>query len=313
MKKTSYIFLFFLILFSCSKEDDKNDEPQPQIDYTYEFAKYQYTHTYNANNTVIPYSFFEPVQATTSNENFPLIVSLHGTEYHLTSEDNFLTRFPTNYMATAWIEEVKQQQYPAYVVAPNIHIGLWNIDGYRSWPDEATQDFLYQLITYLTSSYQIDEDRIYFVGHSIGGGSMWLLDENLKNRAAAIVPLSHALNFEEADSIIEDISIGVYDDISIWNIVHTSDNEGSVVTGRPIFRHFQDDNYNPVITNTLGTQIFELTPIQIESEIDAGKSYFYTENSETPCEYGGGCHYSWVSQLEGDLIFKWLFKQRKND
>lgn len=313
MKNLTYIFLTFILLFSCSKKDH-NIVPQLPIDYTYEFTKHQYSHTHNTNKTIIPYSFFEPAQATISNQNFPLIVSLHGTEYHLTSQDNFLTHFPSNYMATAWIEEVKQQQFPAYVVAPNIYNDLWNLDGYRSWSDEASQDFLGELIDDLISNYQIDTNRIYFVGHSIGGRALWKLSETLKSKTAAIVPLSHALGASEnANPIINDISNGVYDDVSVWAIVHLSDVEGSIRTSRPIFTYLKENNYNPVITTTLGSQEFNLTSVQIDAEIDAGKRYFYTENKGTPCEHGGGCHYSWVTQLQGDLIYKWLFRQQKKD
>lgn len=327
IKPSTLLIVLALIFNSCSKsntigleggnielEDDKIDEPQPPINYTYEFTKNQYTHAYNDNNTVIPYNFFEPAQAMTSDDNFPLIVSLHGTEYHLISNEDFLAYFPSNYMATAWIEEVKQQEFPAYVVAPNLYDEIYDINGYRSWKDLASQDFLNELIDALISTYQIDRNRIYFVGHSIGGGAVWELSQTLKNKAAAIVPLSHALGAtENANPIIDDISNGIYDDISIWAIVHVSDNEGSTRTGRPIFTYLQDNNYEPVITNTLGTQVYELTPDQIEAEIDLGKRYFYTENRGRPCEHGGGCHYSWVSQLEGNLIYKWLFQQRKND
>ncbi len=278
------------------------------VNYTYEFTKHQYNHTYNTKETLMPYSFFEPAQATISNENFPLIVSLHGSEYLFNTEEFFLAHHPSNYMATAWIEEVKQQQYPAYVVAPNIHLNIFNVDGYGGWSDEASQDFLNELIEELTSGYQIDADRIYFVGHSAGGGAVWELDQKLKNKAAAIVPLSNSAI--SADAIINDISNGVYNDISIWNIVHVSDNEQSILTSRPIFMYLQNNNFNPVITNTLDAQIFELTQEQIEEEIEAGRNYFYTENRGS-C--GNLCHYSWVNQLEGELIFKWLFKQQKNN
>lgn len=313
MKNLTYMLLFFLLLSSCSKEDDNIEEPIPD-DYTYEFTKFKQTHTYNGTNTVIPYHLFEPQQANNSNNKFPLIVTLHGTEYHLASEENFLAYFPSNYMATAWIEEAKQKKFPTYVVAPNLHDPLWDIDGYNSWEDVASQDYLNELIENLLTSYQIDSNRVYFVGHSIGGGAMWKLNQTLKSKAAAIIPLSHALGpSEAASSIIDDISNGVYDDISIWTIVHVSDNEGSTRTARPIFEYLQDNNYSPVITNTLGDQVFELTNEEIESEINVGKSYFYTENRESPCEHGGGCHYSWITQLEGDLIYRWLFRQQKND
>ncbi len=311
MKKFSCILLALFLLSSCSTDDET---VAPPIDFEYEFTKYQFTHAYHNVNTEIPYQLFEPQQASQVTEDFPLIVALHGTEYHLSDEEDFLVHFPSNFMATAWIAEEKQQSFPAYVVAPNLHNQIWEIEGYNSWEDEASQGFLDELIEHLINNYQIDRDRIYFVGHSIGGGAVWKLNQALKNKAAAIIPLSHGLGpAENANPIIDDISNGNYDDISIWTIVHVADVEGSVRTARPIFRHLQDNNYHPVITNTLGAEVYALSPAEITMEIEAGKRYFYTENTVTPCVHGGGCHYSWVGQLEGQLLFEWLFKQRKND
>lgn len=312
MKYLSCIPFVIFFLFSCSNDNGNTEEPEPPSDFTYEFTKFQYTHSYNDTDTVIPYHLFEPQGVENANTTFPLVVSLHGTEYHSVAEEDFLSVFPSNYMATSWIEERNQTKYPSYVIAPNLHNQIWDITGYRSWDDHAAQDFLNELIDSLINTYPIDVNKIYFVGHSIGGGAVWKLSQALKNKTAAIIPLSQALMETESSTIIEDISNGVYDDISIWTIVHVSDQEGSIRTSRPIFQHLQNNNYNPVITNTLDSQVFDLTSTQIEAEIDAGKNYFYTENT-APCDNVGGCHYSWINQFEGDLIYEWLFKQQKND
>ncbi|MEN1783883.1 MAG: hypothetical protein AAGF77_01980 [Bacteroidota bacterium] len=307
-----FYLLAIALLHSCSQDDPAAQ--QPPADFAYAFTKYKFSHTFEATTTNVPYSFFKPQQAYTSTTEFPLVVALHGTEFHVSTEEDFLSEAlkTAGFMMTTWIEENIQQQYPAYVLAPNIHSGIFDLPGYNSWEDVAAQALLVEMLDLITTSHQIDTDRIYFVGHSIGGGAVWKLSGALKERIAAIVPLSHGLGAAaNADPIINDISNGVYDDISIWNIVHIADFEGSIRTARPIFKHLQNLGLNPVITHTLDTQESNLTSTAIGAAIEAGQSYFYTEHN-FPCE-GAACHYSWVTDLEGQQLYQWLFRQRKEE
>ncbi len=312
--KNLYLFLFcigFIYLTSCDN-DNESIETDSEEPFLYEFSKAQFVHS--INNTIIPYHFFSPQQALNSKEKFPLILSLHGAENAGVSPEDFLTRAPYNYMAVAWIEKETQREYPAYVVAPHLTDKLILKTEYGPWTGNNMQHAINELLDYLIKKHAIDRTRIYVVGHSIGGRAVWLLNKTLKDRVAAIVPLSHALGHtENAAPIIEDISRGNYDNLPIWNFVHRKDIEGSVKTSRPIFNHFRTLGYEPVITHTLGSDIFNLTNEEIDSYINNGKKYFYTEYDGSCGIENPGCHYAMLTALKDPLVLKWVFKQKRNE
>ncbi len=302
------IFLLLLIII-CSCKEDENVDNVTQPPFSYEFNKRQLAH--GSDQTLIPYHFFKPQQAINSDREFPLIVALHGVEYMLVPQDDFLVHSPSNYMATAWIEEEKQTEFPAYVVAPHLYDELVDKEGYERWTENLMQDFLNQLLDFIIEDNNVDINSIYFIGHSAGGGSVWTLNETLKSRIAAIVPISHANWDMEEFNVLEQINNGVFDDLSVWNFVHRRDLEQSVITGREIFNHLREGGLEPVITHTLGIEDFNLTDNQIEEEISAGKPYFYTEYNTTCGTDNPGCHYSMTIALNDPLFLKWLFMQKK--
>ncbi len=312
MKTYQFYFslLILLTIFSCSQDEVIIEDPEPD-DFKYEFTQKHLIH--DLTGVAFPYSFFEPRSMDESTEKYPLIIALHGTEYYLKTESEFLDDPKTGYIALAWIEENNQIAYPAYVVAPNLNTEIWTqhteyIDG---WTDDYTMDFIEKLLDHLILNYtNIDSDRIYLTGHSMGGGATWYLGAKMKDQLAAIVPFaqSYSTNNTEFNTILSNIDNDDFINLPIWEFIHKNDDVGGATTSRIMFTRLQDKGYSPVYTHFFDDQNINLSEAAIVNEIQNRKRYFYTEYGYN-CG-GGECHYVMTKALKEEYLFEWLFSQK---
>ncbi|GAA3595628.1 prolyl oligopeptidase family serine peptidase [Flavivirga amylovorans] len=315
------IWIFKLVvcfsLFSCNSNDNEIDNIK-SIDnnkpFEYSFTKYQFNH--ELTKTTIPYHLFEPEQSINTDEKFPLIVALHGSEFFASKEEDFLFSEKFGYYALAWIKESNQKKYPAYVLAPHIHENLWKENLYDTWGALNSIDFIDKLTDYIISNKNIDIDRIYLTGHSMGGAGTWIIGAKLKDKFAALVPLSSALTtgnnlFKE---LKEKVDKGIFKDLPVWSFIHKkdADNGDRSHSGhgcRVLFEIFKNKNYKPVITHGFREEVTNLSKEEIEQKISKCYIHFYTEYNYADCT--GICHYSMTRALKEPLLFKWLFQQKK--
>ena len=318
MKKELYLsaLIFSSILTSCSNNevdstDDNTDE------FSYEFEKKEFIHT--ETNAIFPYSSFEPKQATETNNSFPLIIALHGSEYLFKMEEDFLKDEDSAYIALSWIAEKNQKEHPAFVVAPNLHTLLWNSHtAYTNgWTTSIVQDLLDHL---LSSNLNIDPNRIYLVGHSMAGSAVWEIGAEMKNELAVIMSFSQVFNVNTPsfNTLLEQIDQNSFQDLAIWDFVHKKDKTNGVISSRVMFDSLQKKNYaNPVFTNWYKDTNYSLTEIEIRNKINSGNKYFYTEydypcNQESSVGENSECHYVVTKALKNDFVFDWLFQQKRN-
>jgi predicted peptidase len=120
---------------------------------------------------------------------FPLIVALHGLGG---TEDAFFDGYDKRLPALA--------EAHGYIVAAPLG---YRVDGFYGWgvgtpPADPTrrrmlefseQDVM-QVLARVKKSYRIDENRIYLMGHSMGGIGTWLIAPKYPDIWAAIAPLS---------------------------------------------------------------------------------------------------------------------------
>lgn len=62
----------------------------------------------------------------------------------------------------------------------------------HGWTDSGTEEFVLQLVDAALRTWQIDPDRVYFAGHSMGGYGAWMLGAHHADRVAAIAPSAGA-------------------------------------------------------------------------------------------------------------------------
>lgn len=281
------------------------------------FVTFNFTH--RTTGRKILFNYFAPEIRKSSSDKYPLIVALHGAEYFFSPDSMFLkAEERTAYMALAWLEEKNQQRYPSYVVAPNIHEGLWDANdrSFFGWDTERASDFVEKLLdSILSSNTRIDDKRVYLVGHSMGGIGAWYFGAKYKEKFAAIIPLSSAFstNDEVYPFVESNIKNSNLKDLAIWSFIHRADaNSKPAEDGtRALVKTMEEQGYTPVYTHRKDTIDINLTDERIFEEIRKGEKHFYTEYSY-PCQSVGDCHFAQEVALREDFLLEWLFRQRKN-
>ena len=301
------------VFFSCSKTDGPT--PKQPIPFEYVFSKSYFEH--DLTGAQVPYHFFQPQPALNTTDQFPLIIALHGMEYFVSPEAIFLQDTTLSYFALAWMEPQNQAQYPAFVLAPNIHELLWTNGPYSgAWDEPEALDLVDQLLADLLERYpNIDEDQIFLTGHSAGGLGTWYIAAKLKDKIAAAVPLSSAFSTQSLHfpTLAAHATGGDFADLPIWSFIHKRDADGNTsVSGqhgcRALFQDFSNQGYAPVYTHWVGSTPYNLSAAAIDQAIEAGKIHFYTEYNY-PCHLN--CHYAMTQALKEPALFKWLFQQKR--
>ena len=139
-------------------------------------AKYQ-----DGSGNVLPYRFFEPSPVNNPGKKLPVILYLHGENECGTDNEIQLV---TTECATIWVEPDHLAKNPVYVLAPQIPKG-------SDWKTEPVYGNVLSLLKQFIANHpNIDSNRIYVVGFSMGGTGVWNMI--LRNPAyfAAAMPIS---------------------------------------------------------------------------------------------------------------------------
>lgn len=120
---------------------------------------------------------YTPSGYTTNGPDYPLIIFLHGWNSNLGNEplSNVLNSGPPKLInQRKW-----NPRFPFIVASPQLTTQFWA-------PDQ-----IHQFIKYLLDNYQINPNRIYLTGLSLGGIGCWFYAGEIQdNYATAIVPIS---------------------------------------------------------------------------------------------------------------------------
>jgi len=142
----------------------------------------------DAANEILPYRMYVPASYNGSRA-FPLIVALHGLGG---TEDSFFDNYNKTLPALA-------EQHGYFLVTP---LG-YRVDGSYGWglgtppadpgvrrtQDLSEQDVM-QVLQRVRKQYKIDDNRIYLMGHSMGGIGSWKIAPKFPDIWAAIAPIA---------------------------------------------------------------------------------------------------------------------------
>lgn len=129
----------------------------------------------------LPYRYFRPAPAASPDVRRPLVLFLHGEE--AAGTDN-AAQLLTSEGATIWIEPDHLAKNPTYVLAPQAPPGI-------SWGEEPVyRDTLDLLERFVSSHPDVDPDRLYVVGFSMGGTGAWTMLLRNPGLFAAAIPIS---------------------------------------------------------------------------------------------------------------------------
>lgn len=168
------------LLFACHSKNQNPNEPTISSN-SYKYGEQPIKHRY-----LEPYKIDE-------NEKYPLVIFLHGAGERGSDNESQLV-----HIANIFLDEELRKVYPAYVIFPqcpkeeywaNVKIdrkkGIWTPD--FNQPFTLPLRKVRSLISNLVKEHQIDKNRIYVAGLSMGGfGTLDLLSRPPNFVAAAI-------------------------------------------------------------------------------------------------------------------------------
>jgi len=119
----------------------------------------------------IDYLLYLPKNYNSSQENFPLMLFMHGA-----GERGHDLNLVKKHGPPKLIDQGKD--FPFIVVSPQCPENIW-------WSAEDLSALLDEIV----QKYKVDEKRIYVTGLSMGGYATWALAEKYPERFAAIAPV----------------------------------------------------------------------------------------------------------------------------
>lgn len=226
--------------------------------------------------TTIPYRYYDPVAVNKVDKDgkYPLILFLHGAGE---SGTNNIAQLIANKGAVAWAEPDRIAENPCYILAPQSK--GFSIGG---WQGEGVPALLIDMIKKFAAEHpQVDMDRIYIEGMSMGGMGTWNMILTYPDFFAAAIPICGMVN----DSVYETDNGAAFDalkNLPIW-VAHAE---------------------NDTTVNVSGSQK-AVAALKAHGNTSV-KYYEYLEGSITPDP-----HHSWKAVYADQEIYNWLFEQNK--
>ena len=169
MKYIKPLILFFLIAIVGCKEKKSSEVEIP----TDENASWQASSSYDSTgNLVSIYNYLEPIEVS-EDKKYPLVLFLHGAGER--GDDN---KAQLKHIAPLFASDSIRELYPSYVVFPQCPEGQYwgSVDTSEgdwtpssSLPPEKSLAGVMKLLDNMIDLYQVDTNRIYVSGLSMGG------------------------------------------------------------------------------------------------------------------------------------------------
>ncbi len=174
------------------------------------------------------YTIFVP-QHREVGEKLPAILFLNGKGEN---GSDGVRQISNNFGVDIWR---KREQFPFLAICPQCsRDGNWNPSG----PDARRA---MAILDEVMSEFDVDPDRVYLTGVSLGGSGVWAFAAAHPERFAAIVPIS-AVGSEGAARIAAKTRLPV------WGFYNGRDNQGVVQSGRTARKVLLEAGLSPLMT-----------------------------------------------------------------
>jgi predicted peptidase len=187
-------------------------------------------------------------------KTYPVILFLHGAGERGDDNKSQLKYFPSR-MA----EPDMRDAFPCYVIAPQCKNGPWwvSVNGNRSKPSEVSIEpnsqlkLAIQALQDVMAKEQVDKDRVYLTGLSMGGFGSWELAAQHPDWFACVVPICGGGETKNAEKLVG---------LPIWAWHGDQDNAVPVVTSRMMIQAIRDAGGTPRYTELPGVGHNSWTP-----------------------------------------------------
>lgn len=189
------MFVMLLMIFGCGKKSTR-----------YEAHKFKN----EKDGEMLLYRLLKPTDYN-KYVKYPLVIFLHGAGER--GQDNMKQLM---HGAKIFEKDVNLEKYPCFVIAPQCPEGQrwvevdWDLDKHIM-PENSSEPvrLLMKLIYSFEKQYNINKDKIYITGLSMGGFGTWDLIARYPDIFAAAAPVCGGGDVETAD-IIKDIPIWAF-------------------------------------------------------------------------------------------------------
>lgn len=223
------------------------------------------------DDSVMVHRLMRPLEFDSS-KHYPVIVSLHGGGGRGTDNRKQLKVW-NEHLA----DEKNRRDYPCYVLAPQV-------------TELYTKSDLEKIQRIISKLPSVDTDRIYMMGHSMGGHGTNILIQFDPDYFAAIAP-SAGTGLTDTDPFIE---ASLIKDIPIWAFHGNKDDVCPYHKNLKLFNEMKQLGGNMKLTTFQGDKH------NIPGKIIPGAENGTTQFSSDRCD------------PEPDFL-KWLFKQKRSD
>jgi len=197
----------------------------------------------------VQYRLLKPIDLEKNpNQEYPMVLSLHGAGG--TGTDNVRN---LRYWNTVMAQEELRRKHPCFVVAPQttipwqttesvayftkeniskmpkewLAVGGGRFERMQRNPSAANLDRVFLLLDALAKEFPIDTDRVYVLGHSMGGFGTWT--------AVAMQPDRFAAAITAAGWPGPWLDAKAFKDIPIWSFQGAKDKPEQVILGNSTF------------------------------------------------------------------------------
>lgn len=251
----------------------------------------------------LPYRLFVP-DGYDPDVAYPLVLALHGAGERGTDNERQLT---ANRLATTWADPANQAEHPAFVVAPQVPPNLrWSAEQPVDQSGlTAVQRTVLALLDSLEAEFDVDPDRLYITGLSMGGHGTWDFVSRLPHRFAAAVPMSGRADPTQAEHILH---------LPIWAFHGETDTVVEPAGSRRIVQAMEDLGRDVLYTDCrrsppLATSFDcpgPIPPDSLAAAIEAHADLLLTSLPNVG-------HGPWSPWYDRPLLHEWLFAQHRRD
>lgn len=211
--------------------------------------------TFTKENIQIPYRLLKP-KSNSNNQKYPLVITFHNSSRIGNDNENQLEPF-----AKIWLRPEIYNKYQCYVIAPQFSKRSSNyeknIDGIQISKPSKDVFALLELIKNVEKEYpNIDKNRIYLIGYSMGASTAQNLLNIAPNKFSATVSVAAIPDFSNLKKLSKK---------NIWLIHGEKDDEnpymGSLelfnklfLNKNLIFTTFSNLNHNTIVIPFLITE-----------------------------------------------------------
>ncbi len=243
-----------------------------------------YESTYG-NGQSFGYLEYLPVDYATSEEKFPLLISLHGLGWRANGDGIEFSKLRKGNHVAKRIEA--GEHFPAIVISPQQPMDVTGrYSGRGSW-DASIIDEVLERVKGLR---RVDADRIYITGTSMGGGGVWLYLRSHGDKIAAAAPVCATQTIGSNDTKSSKIK-----DTPVWAFHNYGDNVVNRSSTENIMKWI--DTNNP--DNQNRKTIYAWSGHNSWDATYSGSGRDTTTSSHNQVEYG--------TNTNQPDVFEWMF------